>query len=563
MRRREFLALAASAAPAAPLPERTVVLTFDDAVKSHRSFVAPLLGELGFRATFFVTHRWMADAENFMSWEEIGELDRMGFEIGNHSWTHPDFSAPRNAARMASELYLVERMLEQAAKVRRPTSFAYSGNGFGPEAFERLAALGYKLARRGKQPEAAYGAGDQIGPAFDPKRHHPLLIPTTGDAYPDWTLEHFQRVVAQAGSGKAAVLQFHGVPDRAHPWVHTPPERFRQYMTYLKEHDFRVLALADLAPYIDFAHPPADPLIGARYPAPKGGGLKLPVEMEASRTEARYWLETMLAAFRYSYAEAAQVLGWSEQEVAAKAREFGLSKGGPSPSPALRILPYPGGREVRMGFFANLDPHRGTKAGVFLPWDASSYVVVDLPEAIFAGGKLLYLAHTHIPTVWDEQNVVLDNVDWTREPAGGLRCRRVLPNQVAIGAAIRPVSAQEAAMELWIENGSPVELKDLRAQVCVLLKGAPEFNAQTTANKVFRCPIAAVRSAGGGRWILTAWQRCVRAWGHPLVPCLHADPAFPDCAPGRSVRLQGRLWFHEGAELEAALARLEESWPVR
>ena len=41
--------------------DKVVVLTFDDAVKSHRTFVAPLLKELGFGATFFVTHRWMAD----------------------------------------------------------------------------------------------------------------------------------------------------------------------------------------------------------------------------------------------------------------------------------------------------------------------------------------------------------------------------------------------------------------------------------------------------------------------------------------------------------------------
>jgi len=33
--------------------EKVVVLTFDDAVKSHRTFVAPLLKELGFGATFF------------------------------------------------------------------------------------------------------------------------------------------------------------------------------------------------------------------------------------------------------------------------------------------------------------------------------------------------------------------------------------------------------------------------------------------------------------------------------------------------------------------------------
>ena len=247
--RRELLgAMATAAAPDArplPLPARVVVLTFDDAVKAHRSFVAPLLKELGFRATFFVTHQWMADRENFMTWEEIGEIHQMGFEIGNHSWTHANFSVPKNAARLEAELYLVERMLERTpAKVPRPVSFAYSGNGFGPEAVSRLAALGYRLARRGMQPEVPSGKLE-IGPAFDPQKHHPLLIPTTGDAYPDWTLDHFRRVVEQAVPGKAVVLQFHGVPDRAHPWVHTPPERFREYMAWLKENSFQVIALGD------------------------------------------------------------------------------------------------------------------------------------------------------------------------------------------------------------------------------------------------------------------------------------------------------------------------------
>jgi peptidoglycan-N-acetylglucosamine deacetylase len=132
--------------------DRVVVLTFDDAVKSHRTFVAPLLKELGFGATFFVTHRWRADRSNFMTWEEIAEIHRLGFEIGNHSWTHGNFSLPKEAARLPAELALVESEL-QKVKVPKPTSFAYSGNSFGPEAVEKLKILGYTLARRGMQPE--------------------------------------------------------------------------------------------------------------------------------------------------------------------------------------------------------------------------------------------------------------------------------------------------------------------------------------------------------------------------------------------------------------------------
>src|SRR5258708_19566156 len=108
MNRRSFLATALAAVPRARIPAKTVVLTFDDAVKSHFTFVAPLLKELGFQATFFVTHRWMDDRENFMSWTEIAEIHKMEFEIANHSCTHPHFSTPQHPPPIPSHLPLVE-----------------------------------------------------------------------------------------------------------------------------------------------------------------------------------------------------------------------------------------------------------------------------------------------------------------------------------------------------------------------------------------------------------------------------------------------------------------------
>jgi len=243
-----------------------VVLTFDDAVKSHRTFVAPFLKELGFGATFFVTQLWMKDAEYFMTWKDIAAIHQMGFEIGNHSWTHADFSQPKNAARLAEELRQVDAELERVG-VPRPTSFAYCGNSFGPEALAELKRLDYRLARRGMQPEIPYGK-IEAGPLFDPNKHHPLLIPTSGDAYPSWTLDHFRKVVDRAGKNQIVVLQFHGVPDVQHPWVNTSPELFRSCMNYLKNGGFRVVALKDVQPLLPKTSP-ADPLLGTRHPSPK------------------------------------------------------------------------------------------------------------------------------------------------------------------------------------------------------------------------------------------------------------------------------------------------------
>src|SRR6478752_592630 len=90
--------------PAARVPEKTVVLTLDDAVKSQITFVAPLLEQLGFKATFFITHEWMDDKEHFLSWEDVADLHRRGFEIGNHTWTHATLDTPEKAAKLGQEL---------------------------------------------------------------------------------------------------------------------------------------------------------------------------------------------------------------------------------------------------------------------------------------------------------------------------------------------------------------------------------------------------------------------------------------------------------------------------
>ena len=244
------------------VPDKTIVLTFDDAVKSQITFVAPLLKRLGFQATFFISQRWMGDQENFLSWEEAAELYRMGFEIGNHSWTHDAFDTAAKGAKLGRELQMVEDELARVG-VPKPVSFAWPGDDFGPEGLEQLRLHGYKLARRGMQPEVPYGAV-QVGPTLDVTKNDPLLIPTTGDAYPDWTLEHFERVVANAKQGKIVVLQFHGVPDRTHPWVNTPPEMFRQYMLYLKQNGYRTIAVRDLLEYYDSSPRPDDPLLRSR-----------------------------------------------------------------------------------------------------------------------------------------------------------------------------------------------------------------------------------------------------------------------------------------------------------
>ncbi len=516
-----------------PVPDKTVVLTFDDSVQSHHDFVAPLLKELGFGATFFVTALWMSDRDNFMSWQDIAELHELGFEIGNHSWSHWSFGSPKNAGRLAGQLALVENELAKVG-VPKPVSFAWCGNAFSPQAMELLEANGYRFARRGMQPEIPYGK-IQPGPLYDITAHHPLLIPSAGDAYPDWTLDDFKAVVDRAKDGRIAIVQFHGVPDVAHPWVHTPPERFREYMRYLKDNGFNVIAMRDLARFTDPAAPVEDAMTQVVY---GGGALELPQEVEASRGNAEHW-GLLMRQHRYTVAEAATVFAWPESLVEARLPEL------TTPAEAPRVLPYPGGRHPRIGFLDGaIDPLRGTKASVFAPWADGGYALVDLPEAIFSNLGLLFLAHTHVPSVWDEAHTAIENRDWQVLPDGSLSNSWSLPNVVRFGAEVHPES-DGASLELWLENGTDAPLTGLRTQVCVMLKGLRGFEAQAEDNKEFAASTATARAADGARRVSVEFDHCGRAWGNPKCPCIHADPVLPDCAPGARVMVRGRLRFYE------------------
>ncbi len=537
-----------------PVPDKTIVLTFDDAVKSHIEVVAPILQEHGFGATFFVTHLWMDDTERFMNWEQIAELHRMGFEIGNHSWTHPNFSSPKVAARLDAELALVEYELRQVG-VPTPVSFAWTGNGFGPEALTALRNRGYAFARRGMQPEIEYG---EIvpGPLYAPNAHDPLLIPTAGDAYPSWTLDHFKKVVNRAKDGSIAVVQFHGVPDNAHPWVHTPVERFREYMAYLKKGGFNVIALRDVGAYIDDEGRVADAIASSRYPEKATDELELPVEVEATRHDFTTWFPIM-QRHRYTSEETAAVTGSPVPRTGMAISGRNLDR-----TERATVLPYPGGRHPRIAFLDGaVNPQRGTKVSVFTPWDDGGYVVVDLPEAIFSNLGLTFLAHTHIPTMWDEQDVIIDNVDWQWKTGGGLEFTRTLPNGIQFGADVTP-EPNGAVLHLWLENGTNETLTGLRTQVCAMLKGAPGFTALTKDNKTFESPVSVVKADDRNRYVLIAFDRCGRTWGNANCPCIHSDPVLKDAAPGERVDVRGRLWFYEGDDVQREIADAENVYSV-
>ncbi len=73
-----------------------VCITFDDGCETDLIAAAPILSELGFNATFYLTTGFLG-TPGYLTADQARELDKKGFQIGCHSMTHPylsDLSEP-------------------------------------------------------------------------------------------------------------------------------------------------------------------------------------------------------------------------------------------------------------------------------------------------------------------------------------------------------------------------------------------------------------------------------------------------------------------------------------
>jgi peptidoglycan/xylan/chitin deacetylase (PgdA/CDA1 family) len=76
-----------------PLPEKSIVITFDDAWRSAYDIACPVLKKYGFTATFFIYTDFIGGGRA-LSWRDIKELSKMGFDIQCQTKTHRNLSIP-------------------------------------------------------------------------------------------------------------------------------------------------------------------------------------------------------------------------------------------------------------------------------------------------------------------------------------------------------------------------------------------------------------------------------------------------------------------------------------
>jgi peptidoglycan/xylan/chitin deacetylase (PgdA/CDA1 family) len=94
-----------------PLPRKTVAITIDDGYRSVYELAYPILERYNFKATIFIYTDFIDNSPNALSWEQLRELTKAGFEVEAHTITHADLTFKRKRESQAEYLKRIRREL--------------------------------------------------------------------------------------------------------------------------------------------------------------------------------------------------------------------------------------------------------------------------------------------------------------------------------------------------------------------------------------------------------------------------------------------------------------------
>ena len=106
--------------------KKLVAITFDDGLRNFYRKAMPVLADYGFSATMFVVsglvgqHQAFGVEKDFMTWNEVREIEAHGIQIGSHTVSHPrleSLSRERRDRELTDSRKAIEDQLGKAVSV--------------------------------------------------------------------------------------------------------------------------------------------------------------------------------------------------------------------------------------------------------------------------------------------------------------------------------------------------------------------------------------------------------------------------------------------------------------
>lgn len=140
-----FSALLDGLAKKNSLPEKPVILTFDDGWMNQYIYAFPLLKKYGMTGTFFVFTNAIGHP-HFLSWDQIKEMDRVGMTIANHTKSHPFLFNITDDHLLYDEIITSKQILEEHLG-KKVDFFAYPFGRYNAPSVVMVKKAGFSAAR--------------------------------------------------------------------------------------------------------------------------------------------------------------------------------------------------------------------------------------------------------------------------------------------------------------------------------------------------------------------------------------------------------------------------------
>lgn len=167
-----------------PLPEKPVMLTFDDTDLSQYTDALPELNKAGFKGVFFIMTVSL-NRPGYMSREQVKALSDQGHVIGSHTWDHQNVKKLKEEKEWETQIEKPNRQLQEITG--KPVKyFAYPFGLWDPRSVGEIKKRGFTAAF-----QLAIKRDDQE-PMFTIRR---IIVPG------QWSLNGFDRAIKSSFQG--------------------------------------------------------------------------------------------------------------------------------------------------------------------------------------------------------------------------------------------------------------------------------------------------------------------------------------------------------------------------
>ena len=243
-----------------------IAFTFDDGIRTHYDLVRPLFKKHGLTGTFFIPgisgrslwkFRMRGNVENDgadmqegpLDWPEMVEMAEEGFELGNHTESHPRMTA-LSPDECLQQISAMEDQFREHG-VAPSSSFCYPGYHANGKVASVLRAMGnFKFARIGycaRQIERGEPKGGNRPENreevyyYIPGQTDPMYVPSTGILNDWYTVDHFIADVDGIPEGCVGVFTAHGFA-RKMRW-----DRFEEMVQYVIDNGHETVNFRDMS----------------------------------------------------------------------------------------------------------------------------------------------------------------------------------------------------------------------------------------------------------------------------------------------------------------------------